>query len=247
MGVRPEGTHPCLVQWSATAGGGALVGVPWAGAGAAPFRSWATVNESVSVYGIRFAGRESRAMEAPPPDLMSMVEEVVEAVSALEHGPVALFGHCSGALVAFEASHLLADKVSAVYVASQLPPGIAAAMPVEGTGQSALDDYIAPELRDDPLLSEHFRSLLASDWDAIEKYVYVPKDPLPIPITVIRACGDTACTAEAVAGWQVESSRPVTIAEVQGADHLFSGESWLRLANVITSDLVRPPCADRRL
>src|SRR3954464_277085 len=92
-----------LVPWSAGAGDGtALVCIPWAGAGATPFRAWAPViGDVATVHGVRLAGRESRQPAPLPTALDQVVAELVRDLVVLGPPRVALFGQCSGAILAF--------------------------------------------------------------------------------------------------------------------------------------------------
>ncbi|MEV0455743.1 thioesterase II family protein [Catellatospora methionotrophica] len=238
---------PSLVPWGTAASADtALVCVPWAGAGATPFRTWAPVVTSAAVYGVRMAGRENRRTEPMPAALGEVVDALAAELVALSTPRVALFGHCSGALVAFETARALrrqgrGPELVRLVVASQLPP-----VDVAGDGVDIardIDQYVPAELRAEPELVEVLQPVIAADMRLVEDYGYQPDTPLTVPLTVLYGAADGRLSRAAVDGWRGETTGPTEIREIAGADHLFGGDAWLALAEAVAASLNGPRAA----
>lgn len=217
----------------------ALVCVPWAGAGAAPFRPWSSVfGAAATVYGVRLPGRESRIDEPCLGDVDSLVKSIVPEVEALGDRPIVLFGHCSGALLAYEAARALGSRVARLVVASQLPPAEAARTATDelGSRQSLAERYLGADVTGDPEMRALALEVLEADIRAVSGYHFVPGE-LRIPITVFHGADDREIRSADLGGWASESLVLSEIREVANADHMFSGASWMKLAELIAAEL----------
>ncbi|MGW8363912.1 thioesterase II family protein [Streptomyces wedmorensis] len=219
----------------------ALVCIPWAGAGATPFRAWGpVVGDAADVYGVRLAGRESRQTEPPGTVLADTVAELVREVTALGVPRVALFGHCSGALLAFELAHALrrsagAPEVGHLLVASQLPPRAYAEAPVRSDDD--LTRFVPEDLRSEPELLELLLPILAADMRLVSDYDHSASAPLDTRLTVVYGAEDEHLDRAAVDGWRAETTGAAELREVAGADHLFGGAAWPALAGCVRDAL----------
>ncbi|WNM30388.1 alpha/beta fold hydrolase [Streptomyces sp. Li-HN-5-11] len=235
----PEGrTLPkSLVAFdSGPADGPALVCIPWAGAGGAPFQAWAPVLDgTAAVHAVRLPGRESRIDEPLLNELEPIVEEVVRGVRALGDRPVALFGLCSGALVAFEAARALGPGRVSLLAASQMPPAVAARVATEelASREGLAARYLPAELLAEPEMVELLIEVLEADIQAVSGYRHAPEPLDGVPVTVFRGAQDPEIGLAEMDGWHAETTGPVHILEVPGADHLFTGAAWRGLAEQI--------------
>jgi surfactin synthase thioesterase subunit len=229
-----------LVCWSGTQRHEtALVCVPWAGAGAVPFRAWAALmGGTASVYAARLAGRETRFREPLPAQLSAVVDEVAQAVAGLRQARVALFGHCSGAIIAFEVARALrgfgTSALAHLIVVAQLAPRALAQNPPNVDPEANIPQH----LRGESQFVEMLLPILAADIRMISNYEYMPAEPLDLPITVIRGGQDEAVTRDELAGWCEETAQGTDWREVDDADHLFSGDAWLKLGHQVRDTLV---------
>jgi surfactin synthase thioesterase subunit len=235
---------PSLVRWSEASDElPALVCIPWAGAGAAPFRSWSRALEGHSViYAARFRGRESRLTERPQASVVAMIDELTDVLLSLPHARVALFGHCSGAVIAFELARRLGTQTSRIahlLVASQLPPRrVAEADPRELKAEEIVirrevESTFAPE----PELRDLILDAVVADMQAIVAYRYEPGVPLNVPITIFVGSNDEHIRLPDVEGWKDETLARIRVREIEGANHLFRGEAWHSLARASRSAL----------
>ncbi len=88
-------------------GSTAIVCVPYAGGGAAAYRSWPNLLGSVDVYVLSFPGRDARLFDPLFTTLDSLVLSIVDAIRPLTDRRYALFGHSMGGLLAYEAVRVL--------------------------------------------------------------------------------------------------------------------------------------------
>ena len=226
--------------------------IPWAGAGAAPFRRWAAaLGDDAVIYGARLPGRESRLAEPHKRTVTAIVEELSADVGRLPHERVALFGHCSGALIAFELARALRSEgtrdVSHLLVASQLPPRLVTAtdsreLEIE---ERIIRQDVVGTFAAEPELLELMLASVAADMHAVATYDYEAAEPLSMPIAVFVGAEDEHIRVADVGGWGDETAGPVTVREVAGADHLFRDSAWPTLAEAVRSALVPDGSATR--
>lgn len=234
-----------LVRWPRTAPAAArLVCFGHAGAGASTFRAWTqAVPEALEVCAVRLPGRESRRREPPFDDMRALVGAMAPAL--LEGGlepPYALFGHCSGALVAFELARALArlghPPPVLLAVAAQPPPRL----------QRSSDEERAADVRDrlrwlgatdEAILdNESFfavlRPAVVADFRILDGYAYAPGPPLAAPIAVFAPAGERA----GADGWAQETSAGAAVLPVAGG-HFFEGDAWRGLALAVAAEVER--------
>lgn len=235
-----------LVRWGTGPGDGpALVCLPWAGSGAVPFRAWGPVLDGVAaVYGVRLAGRESRQTEPLAATLDEAVSALVDDLRTLDEPGVALFGQCFGAVLAFEAAKALrrADtgpEVVHLFVASQVPPSAIA--DAGGDPGDDLSRYVPEDLREEPEFLELLLPILRGDMALLDGYARGPETPLDVPLTVLYGEHDDLLGPAEVDGWRDETTGPVALHEVAGADHLFGGNAWPEVAGLIRDALLHAP------
>lgn len=240
-----------LVCWKrAPEGCTSLVCFPWAGGGSAPFRQWTDwLPEDVGLWAVRLAGRESRLDERPLDDMERLVGELAEEVGAFESGPFAFFGHCSGALIAFELARelrrrdaplpvqLLATSQPAPRLSRIAPPGerdLAAGLRrLGGTSERVLADTELFGL---------LRPAIEADLRLVESYAYASEPRLDLPITVFAVEGDDPAALSSFEAWREETTRPFAVVVLEG-DHLFTGPGWRILADAVGERLL--PAARR--
>jgi acyl transferase domain-containing protein/surfactin synthase thioesterase subunit/acyl carrier protein len=84
---------------------------PFAGGGAATFRSWTQrLDPSIELVAIEPPGRQTRIEEAPIRELATFVEQLVDVLRPFLDKPFAVYGHCLGALTLFETVHALISR-----------------------------------------------------------------------------------------------------------------------------------------
>lgn len=193
-----------------------------------------------TVYGLRLAGRESRRTEPAAATISDVVGDVVAELADLGVPRVALFGQCSGAVLAFELAKALATSahdidVTHLLVASQLPPPDVAKADHEA--EHDLTRYVPAEFRDEPDFVELLLPVIAADIRLVSCYVYEPGVSLAVPLTVVYGADDDQLGRSQIDAWRLETTGPANFREITGADHLFGGDAWLRLAETVRAAL----------
>lgn len=208
----------CLVRWSTVADPPVdLIAIPHAGAGAAAYRGWAAALSGVGVYGVRFAGRESRISDAPTTTMADAVNEVALALASRRSDvPVLLFGQCSGALVAFEVARELqrtgGRPISRLVISGQVPPrrlfdDLRTAGPTDDVERRLREaGEVSDELWDHPELVEIVLVAAAADFAVLDSYEYVPEARLTCPITALVGERDFEIAPKDLDGWGQETA-----------------------------------------
>ena len=221
--VTPGASHPV-----------SLVCIPHAGSGAALFHPWRPLGRVASVWAVRFPGRENRIAEPPLTSIHAMADALAAPVSQIPGQAMLLFGHCSGALVAYELATRLArlrpqlDDLLLI-ISSQRAPfgrGELAGESVARIPQSELVERLralggTPEaVLQNPRLMALMEPTIRADLLAVEQYR--PKVPqvLPYDIVVIAAKGDQVISEDSLTAWRHCTSGSFEIKWFDG-EHFF--------------------------
>ncbi len=224
-----------------------IVCIAHAGAGAARFHTWTKrLPRSIQIAAVRAPGRESRRSEPPIDDLFALAREVGDAVVRAElNAPVALFGHCSGAIVAFEvARHLRSTGHPApacLVVSSQSAPHL---LPAEDFGGFDLTAVLRElggtpeEVLKSPDFLEMIGPAVEADFRMLAGYRFHSDAPLELPIFAVMASGDTDLGVNDISGWARHTDGGFHLLHVTG-DHVFSGDGWAGLADAVSEIVCR--------
>lgn len=216
------------------AAAGTLVCFPNAGAGPASFAPWAkALHEDIAVWAVCLPGREHRVREQPLTDLRQMARELLGPIGGLD-GEVSLFGHCGGAVLAYEVAQQLGTsqphRLKQLIVSAQLGPAAE-----DPSDQQPVHDLPLPQLLTHLeslggtpaklLANEQLMALLLpairADLRAIEEYSYDPsQSSLDIPIVALGGQFDQVNLPEAVARWN-QSTRDRFSMHLFPGGHLF--------------------------
>ncbi len=228
-----------------------LLCVPYAGAGASIFRSWAeALPPEIEVCAIQLPGREARLGEAPFTRIAPLVKTLAPILQPFLDIPYALFGHSMGALVSFELARELrrqgAASPSHLFVsglrAPQLPdlnlpmhrlpePQFLEALKnLQGTPEAVLQNA---ELM--KLLSPTIRADLA----IAENYIYAAAEKLSCPITAFGGAQDPLVSAADIAAWQLQTQSNFT-QQMFPSDHFFLHRDRDALLEAIAAALTQP-------
>jgi acyl transferase domain-containing protein/surfactin synthase thioesterase subunit/acyl carrier protein len=106
-----------------------LVCFPFAGGGAATFRPWAdSLHPSIELVGIEPPGRATRIREPPVRSMSEFLAGVMPELLARRDKPLALFGHCLGALTLIEVARRLASRrdvaLTHLFLSGSRPPAL---------------------------------------------------------------------------------------------------------------------------
>lgn len=167
---------------------------------------------------IRLPGRESLLDEPPIADLPALAKRLACAIRAHAGGAqIILYGHSSGAILAYETARALEPDTAILLAASaQQAPGTAVRTAAgcwdlpddKFFAQVVADGYLPAELLDAPDVLEMVAPALRADYRATHEHLSrAGWTPVASPILTIRGTEDQTVTAEDVAAWSALTTR----------------------------------------
>jgi len=186
---------------------------PYAGGGPAVFSKWcAKLPATVEAHIAHYPGRGSRHNETPIKSLLTMVDELSQAIQPFLDKPYAFFGHSLGGMVAFELTRVLRQKglpqPVILFISACGAPHIPDPHPmIHALPESEfihslkeLDGIPQKVLQNDEML-KLFIPILRADFETLETYKYTPDKPLDYPIIAFGGLADKCISRERLEGW----------------------------------------------
>jgi medium-chain acyl-[acyl-carrier-protein] hydrolase len=208
--------------------------IPHAGAGvSAVLALGRALADHLNPVAVRLPGRESLLDQEPITDLPTMANGLAEQIRThAGRRPIILYGHSSGAVLAYEtARRLPPDQVMLLVVSAQQAPG--RHVPRRSTevwtlpddeffAQVVEDGYLPEELLAEPELLDLVGPALRADYQAIDQHTrsLQAPEPIAVPITVIRAENDDTVGAEDIAAWATVTTREWRLVTLPGGHNL---------------------------
>ncbi|GAA4601317.1 surfactin synthase thioesterase subunit [Actinoplanes octamycinicus] len=186
----------------------------------------------IAVLAVQYPGRQDRRADPRIEDIGELADEITAAVRPRLRGPVALFGHSMGAVLAFEVTRRLEKHgvpVSEVFVSGRRAPST-----TRDENVHRRDDHgIVAEMRElsgtdarilaDEELLRMAMPAIRSDYTAIERYRAEPGAVVDAPITALTGDADPRSSLAEVTAWQAHTTGRFTL-------HTFAGGHFF-LAN----------------
>jgi medium-chain acyl-[acyl-carrier-protein] hydrolase len=223
---------------------------PYAGGGAAIYRSWATeLPTRVEVCPIQLPARETRIRENAFTNLNTLIPVLAQAITPYLNLPFAFFGHSMGALIAFELARFLRETQNLQPIALLVSGRPAPHLPIAEPSSYQLSDPEfmlhlrqlngTPEevLRNKELMQLLLPSIKA-DFELCETYNYRPGTPFTCPISVFGGSADSSVTPPQLEAWQSHTTEKITLRILPG-DHFFINSVRPLLLTAISQDLTR--------
>lgn len=209
-----------------------LICLPFAGAGASFFWPWRSLDPRVTVRALQLPGREKRIDDEPFEDVEGAADALVAELIAdpgLDEGPVALFGHSLGAVLAYELARRL--RASGVAVARLFVSGSPGPWSPRARRATGLDDeQFLAEVEtlagyrhaafDDPDMRGMLLPVLRADVEMHENYRATSTEPLSVPITALRGERDEMVSREQAEQWAGVTRGPFAYRELPGG-HMY--------------------------
>lgn len=211
-----------------------LLCIPQAGGGTATFRPLApALPEEIELCALRLPGRENRRREPAVRAMPELLETVVSALDDYKDLPLAVFGYCSGAVVAFDLVRELIRTgrpapVRLIACAGPGPQVINRRLDVHRMTPDALVDYlrrfsVTPEsILTDETLFGIFEPAIRADFQVYETHPYQAGAPLDLPITVIGARDDTTVAFDELLAWRELTAREFSVRMLPGPHSFFT-------------------------
>ncbi|MFG2229841.1 thioesterase II family protein [Streptomyces sp. NPDC048723] len=225
-----------------------LLCLPFAGAGASFYLSWRSLGvEGVDVRPLQLPGRERLIDQDPYTNVQAAADGLLAAaLEAAGAGPVAVFGHSLGAILAYELAHRIADhganELVHLFVSGSQGPWNGRTERATGLDDDAFlarvqefAGYTHPAF-DIPEMRELLLPTLRADVEMHETYVPTSERKLAAPITSIRGVDDHLVSADAADHWRDATSATFTAVDVSG-DHMYLDADAKSLLELIASRL----------
>jgi surfactin synthase thioesterase subunit len=203
---------------------------PHGGGSVAEYVQWGPRMPRVEVMSVQLPGRGSRINEPPFRGMDELTEAIVHEVGF--QSPFAFFGHCMGALVAYEVTRTLRRQglplpeqlfVSG-FRAPHLPSG---QLPIHDLPD---DEFLAEVdrrqgLPDEVIQDADLRAVtlpgLRADYELLETYRYLPEPPLHLPVTAQAGTDDDV---DDLAAWQLHTTAPLVVRRFPGGHFYHRGQ-----------------------
>jgi medium-chain acyl-[acyl-carrier-protein] hydrolase len=202
-----------------------IVCLPYAGGGAALFRSWVRhLDGGTEIWAARLPGRESRVREPGRTDLRKLANELAEvlapALPASGAVPFAVFGYSLGALIAYELTSALQRLGAATPALLAVGGHDAPNVSRTDLGLSSADDETLVEglrqlggtpheVLEHPELRGIVLPAIRADFTMLESYRHGPSAPIACPLATYTAVADPEITPGGIAAWQQLTGSPV--------------------------------------
>jgi surfactin synthase thioesterase subunit len=224
-----------------------LLCLPFAGGGAGFFKVWRRIDASlVDFVGIQLPGRENLIRQPAATSVADAVDAVLPAIveQLAIPGPVCLFGHSSGAVVAFEVARrldvLAPGRVDRLFASGSTAPWVG--RPGRATGLP--DDQFVAAVQDfagaaHPALAEpRLRGVLLpplrADVQMHEEYRVPYGTSVDVDITAVRGAGDALVSIAEAKEWAHATRKSFDYAELPG-EHMYLTDGRTHLIDLITS------------
>jgi medium-chain acyl-[acyl-carrier-protein] hydrolase len=194
---------------------------------------------------VQLPGREERADEAPIVDLEELVSVLAPQVAAICDRPFIVYGHCVGALIAFELCHALqanglGGRLAGLFVSGRRAPQVPSKRKLYNVSEDELVEALREMGAESPLLSNarwrrYYLEIMRADLALTDTYVYRPRAPLPCALHYIWGKNDVHFEE---AGWPEQTSEQYRCHIVEGG-HFLAKSGVERIMGLMRTALPR--------
>jgi surfactin synthase thioesterase subunit len=189
--------------------------------------------ESWRILAPELPARATSSGQSACPSVESAVDSFAEALSGQLSGPYAVFGHCLGALIAFELVHNLAEQGRRplwVGVSGSPAPQLVVPEPANGRPEDWSRDQLIDHMRRlggtpeelwrNTVLADRMIAALRNDLIVNHGYRYARHAPLASSLSIMRGDSDPLVDAEEMRGWS-EHAGNATESLTWPGDHFY--------------------------
>ncbi|AHM08127.1 Phenyloxazoline synthase mbtB [Mycobacterium tuberculosis variant bovis BCG str. ATCC 35743] len=238
---------PWVKRFTGTDKPGAVLVFPHAGGAAAAYRWLAKslVANDVDTFVVQYPQRADRRSHPAADSIEALALELFEAGDWHLPAPLTLFGHCMGAIVAFEFARLAERNgvpVRALWASSgQAPSTVAASGPLPTADRDVLADMVDLGGTDPVLLEdEEFVELLVpavkADYRALSGYSCPPDVRIRANIHAVGGNRDHRISREMLTSWETHTSGRFTLSHFDGG-HFYLNDHLDAVARMVSADV----------
>jgi len=230
----------------------ALVVCPHAGGGASSYRGLATAAATTfDPIVLQYPGRQDRSTETPLetiPELAAAAFDEVADDFALDVGPVTVFGHSMGAIVAFELTRLLeADGIEVRLLMSSgaVSPARVVDVPDHPSDEEGLLAHLqalsgtGADLLDNEALMRMALPALRADYGAFDRYSVGRDVAVAAPIHTLGGDDDVHIAPADLFRWGDHTGSGHRVTMFPGA-HFFLYDHFSSIAELLAADVPAP-------
>lgn len=225
--------------------GAATLVFPHAGGAAVNYRPLAlALATGADTYVMQYPQRADRFREPPAETLPELARSLFDAGPWHQLGPLRLFGHSMGSIVAFEFARIAEERgieIQRLWASSGPAPGLVAGLRKLPTGDAELRAELAELGGTDPrlLADQEFLSLLLTpvraDYLAFNRYRCAPEATIAGDINVLGGRSDERVGADLLERWADHTTGACTVSMYDGG-HFYHYEHIETLAKRIITD-----------
>ncbi|WP_193047217.1 thioesterase II family protein [Mycolicibacterium baixiangningiae] len=216
------------------AGGSTAVVFPHAGGAAAAYRRLAKTfaDKGIDTYIVQYPQRADRLRHPAAASIGDLATQLFEAGPWDRVGPLDLFGHCMGAVVAFEFARVAERHGVPVRTlwasAGQAPSTVAESSPLPSTDRDVLADMVDlggtdPRLLDDEDFVELLVMAVRADYRALSGYTCGRDERITADIHALRGDRDHRISREWSQRWASHTAGRFTLSTLPGG-HFYLDE-----------------------
>ncbi|OBF62730.1 non-ribosomal peptide synthetase [Mycobacterium sp. 852002-50816_SCH5313054-b] len=243
----PREFQPWVKRFTGAAARGSVVVFPHAGGAAAAYRSLAKALSAngVDAFVVQYPQRADRRNDPAADSIGALARELFEAGDWASAAPLSLFGHCMGAVVAFEFARVAESNgvpVRALWAsAGQAPSTVAAYGPLPISERGVLADMVDlggtdPALLEDEEFVELLVTAVQADYRALNAYSCGPDVRIGADIHAVGGDRDHRISRGTLASWQTHTSGRFTVSEFEGG-HFYLNDHLDAVARLVSADV----------
>jgi len=228
--------QPWVKRFDAAGAAGSTVIFPHAGGAAAAYRTLAKAlaDKGVNAFIVQYPQRADRLAHPAVDGVDELARQLFEAGDWGRVGALSLFGHCMGAVVAFEFARLAEEHNIAVdrlwASAGQAPSTVPEVLPLPSTDTDVMADMVDlggtdPRLLEDEDFAELLMMAVKSDYRALSGYSCAPDARISADIHAIGGTRDHRIRPHWLQNWASHTTGGFTLSHFEGGhfylnDHL---------------------------
>ena len=237
--------RPWIKRYPAPSGGPATLVFPHAGGAALAYRSFGSALAAAGsdAYVMQYPQRGDRLAHPAPETVAALADDLFGAGDWADLGPLRLFGHCMGAVVAFEFARIAEGHgvpVGALWVsASEAPSTVAAAPDLPMSDSEILAEMVDLGGTDSQLLADDdFVELLLmavrADYGAVNRYTCADDVRITADIHTLGGDGDHRIDEKLLRRWETHTSGAFTVSMFDGG-HFYLNDHTTDVAELVNA------------